>query len=106
MSDHQVRPPVHRLTDEDARQLLAKGLVPLCHAKGPSRVGLEIGCDEKTVRRARDMESTLGLACFINLLAYDPMAVAALLAEVGFKLQPLDANRRDWLGLAAKAQSF
>lgn len=80
-----VRPPVKRLTDADARHLLAAGLLKVCHDHGPSRVGLEIGCDEKTVRRARDEGSTLGLACAFNLLDVDERALDAIAAAKGFR---------------------
>lgn len=81
-----VRPPTKRLTDADARHLLAAGLIRACHDNGPSRVALEIGCDEKTVRRARDEDSTLGLACSWNLLDIDPSAFNELAAAKGVKL--------------------
>ena len=86
MSQSNVRPNVSRLTDADARHLLADGLIRVCHKIGPSRVALEIGCDEKTVRRARDEESTLGLACTFNLLDVNPGALDALLASKGYRL--------------------
>jgi hypothetical protein len=87
-----VRPNVSRLTDADARHLLADGLIRTCHlAGGPSRVGLEIGCDEKTVRRARDEESTLGLACAWNLLDVNEHALDSLAAAKGFRLARLSS---------------
>ena len=92
MSASQVCPPIRKMTDADARHYLADGLIRVCHEQGPSRVALEIGCDEKTVRRARDEESTLGLASFVNLAAYDPAAVAPLLAQIGFRLAAIDAD--------------
>lgn len=92
MSASRVRPSVHRLTDTDARHLLAEGLIKVCHHEGPSRVALEIGCDEKTVRRARDEDSTLGLACTFNLLDVDPHALDALAAAKGVRLVPLTAK--------------
>jgi hypothetical protein len=92
VADKQVRPNSHRLTDEDARHLLADGLLRCCHRMGPSRVALETGCDEKTIRRARDEESTLGLACTFNLLDVDPHALDALAASKGLMLVPLILN--------------
>lgn len=89
MPDRNVRPISRKLTDADARHLLADGLLRVCHAHGPSRVALEAGCDEKTIRRARDEESTLGLACAINMLDIDPHVLDALLAAKGFMLAPL-----------------
>src|SRR6185312_5100075 len=66
-------------------------LLRACHAHGPSRVALATGCDEKTIRRARDEESTLGLACTFNLLDINEHALDALIAAKGFMLVPLMA---------------
>lgn len=88
-----VRPNVWRLTDADARHLLADGIIRTCAltgpngaALGPSRVGLEIGCDEKTVRRARDEESTLGIACAFNLLDVNERALDTIANAKGFAI--------------------
>lgn len=89
MADNQVRPKSQKLTDADARHLLAYGLLKTCHREGPSRVAVEAGCDEKTIRRARDEESTLGLASSWNLLDIDPHALDALAASKGVMLVPL-----------------
>ena len=89
MPDNRVRPTSSRLSDTDARHLLAYGLLRACHRHGPSRVGFDIGCDEKTVRRARDEESTLGLACTVNLLDVDEHALDALFAAKGKMVVPL-----------------
>jgi hypothetical protein len=97
MSGGRRCPNIPKLTDTDVRHLLADGIVRACGKPntigggtiGPSRVGMAIGCDEKTVRRARDQESTLGLACAVNLLDVDPSALDALLAAKGFVLTPL-----------------
>lgn len=95
MPDNHVRPNVRRLTDADARHLLADGLIRICRTHGPSRVALETGCDEKTIRRARDEESTLGLACVLNLLDIDAGVLDALLASKGFMLRPMSAGAPD-----------
>jgi hypothetical protein len=103
MTDQHVRPPVRKLTDADARHLLADGLLRACHANGPSRVALEIGCDEKTVRRARDEESTLGLACSWNLLDVDEHGLDAMAAAKGFMLVRLMAGAPDIIASAGAA---
>ena len=92
MANNRVRPNSRKITDADARHLLADGLLRVCHQLGPSRVALETGCDEKTIRRARDEESTLGLACTFNLLDADEHALDALAASKGFMLVPLLAK--------------
>lgn len=100
MSDQHVRPSVKRLTDADARHLLAYGLLKVCHREGPSRVALETGCDEKTIRRARDEESTLGLACTFNLLDIDEHVLDALLAAKGKMLVPMMSDAPDIISAA------
>lgn len=95
MHGNRVRPNVQKLTDADARHLLADGLLRVCHKLGPSRVALETGCDEKTIRRARDEESTLNLACAWNLLDADPHALDAIAAAKGVMLVPLAAKAGD-----------
>lgn len=92
MHNKRVRPSGRKLTDTDARHLLASGLLRACHEYGPSRVALESGCDEKTIRRARDEESTLGLACTFNLLDVDPTALDALAAAKGVAIIPLEID--------------
>lgn len=101
MASKHVRPPVSRLTDSDARHLLAYGLLRACHANGPSRVALEIGCDEKTVRRARDEESTLGLACAWNLLDVDEHALDAIAAAKDVRIVPITRESGEDALLAA-----
>lgn len=103
MPDQRVRPNTKRLTDADARHLLSDGLLRACHQHGPSRVALETGCDEKTIRRARDEESTLGLACVFNLLDIDAHALDALAASKGVMLVPLMASAPDIIASAGAA---
>lgn len=103
MSASHVRPNSRRLTDDDARHLLAFGLLRACHQHGPSRVALEIGCDEKTVRRARDEESTLGLACAWNLLDVDLTALDALAAAKDVRIVPMSREAGKDALLAAAA---
>lgn len=98
--NNHVRPCSRKLTDADARHLLADGLLRSCHEHGPSRVAVEAGCDEKTIRRARDEDSTLGLACTVNLLDIDSHALDALLAAKGVMLVPLTATAPDIVAAA------
>jgi hypothetical protein len=103
VSATHVRPPIEPLTDADARHLLADGLLRLCHKHGPSRVALKSGCDEKTIRRARDEESTLNLACSWNLLDIDEHALDALAAAKGVMIVPLMAGGNDVIPAAGAA---
>jgi hypothetical protein len=100
---NHVRPNASALTDADARHLLAAGLIRACHTHGPSRVALTTGCDEKTIRRARDEESTLGLACAFNLLLVDPHALDELLAALGYMAVPLVPQAGDIIPAAGAA---
>lgn len=92
MAAKRVRPFRRKLTDADARHLLAAGLLSACHEHGPSVIAVESGCDEKTIRRARDEQSTLGLACTFNLLDIAPNALDALAGAKGFALIPLEID--------------
>lgn len=103
MTDNHVRPSVRKLTDSDARHLLADGLLRVCHAHGPSRVAVEAGCDEKTIRRARDEEHTLNLAATWNLLDVDPHALDALAAAKGVMLVKLFSGSSDVIPAAGAA---
>ncbi len=89
MADTTVRPPVEPLTEGEARHLLAAGLLKPTHEDGPTRVALKIGCTEKTVRKARDEETTLRLDYSWNALLANSRALDALAAHFGLRLTPL-----------------
>lgn len=93
MSKAHVRPPVEALTEAEARHLLAAGLLKPTHEQGPAKVALKLGCDEKTVRRARDKETTLRLDYSWNTLLADRHALDPLAAHYGFRLSPLDPEK-------------
>lgn len=80
---NNVRPPVALLTDNDVRELVSPELIKMCAADGPSRVALDIGCEEKTVRRARDKETSLKASTTFNMLARDTTALDPILAHFG-----------------------
>lgn len=87
-----VRPLVALLTEDDARELLARPLRKLCSEHGPTRVAKALGgVDEKTVRNARDERSTLCLDTAANLLALDPHALDGFLGHFGRRSVPADA---------------
>lgn len=102
----EVCPTPSRVTDSDVRHLLAGGLVRLCHEHGPSRVALEAGCDEKTIRRARDEENTLGLATVLNLALFDDRAVAPLFAAIGKRLVDINPKPVSFPQIAAVASEL
>lgn len=86
-----VRPPIVPLTELDAREKLSRALLKVCSEHGPTRVGKAIGCDEKTVRNARDEKSTLSLDTAANLLLLDGAAFDGILAHFGRVSAPLDS---------------
>lgn len=106
MSNKRVRPISRKLTDADARHLLAAGLLRVCHEHGPSRVAVETGCDEKTIRRARDEVHTLGLACSWNLLDVDPTALDALAASKGVCILPLEVDFEEDMEIIAELSAL
>lgn len=97
MSDpiNQVRPKPSLLTDMNVRDLLAPALVRICAQHGNDRAALEIGVDEKTVRRARDKETTLKTHSVFNALAIDPSALDLVLAHFGLMTIPMPTEVRD-----------
>lgn len=85
-----VRPSVGLLTEDDAREMLASVLLPLCQAQGPTRVARSLGgVDEKTVRNARDEKSLLSFDTAANLLALDPHAFEPVLNHFGRRSVPI-----------------
>lgn len=92
-----------QLTDEHARRLFAKSSGPVIDTHGPTSIARQIGCDERTLRRARDQKSTPGLACAFNLLDIDSHALDALIAAKGFMLVPLVATTTDVIPAAGAA---
>lgn len=87
-----VPPPAIPLTVEDAREILAAPLRSLCSDHGPTAVARSIGgCEDKTVRDARDEKSTLRLDYAANLLLLDGTALDGFLARVGRRSVPMDA---------------
>lgn len=92
MGDQRVRPPVVPLTELDARELLARPLLALTQRLGPQRVAKAAGCNEKTIRNARDEKSTLRLDYVANLLLLDPAALDAVLGHYGRRSVPTDST--------------
>lgn len=89
MNRSHVPPSATKLTDSNVRHLVAYGLLGPCHRYGPKKVALEAGCRPKTIRRARDEDTTLGLASTLNALDLDPHILDAALAAKGFMIVPM-----------------
>jgi len=90
MSEGHVRPTVSLMTDDDVRALLSPVLISMCAKDGPSRVAINIGCEEKTVRRARDRETSLKASTTFNLLAPNGKALDPILAHFGRRSVAID----------------
>lgn len=92
MTAGNVLTAARRLTESEARHHLALGLQRVVKAHGPSRVGLDAGVDEKTIRNARDELTSLKLHTALNLLSTDETVLDELLAAYGYRLAPLSAD--------------
>lgn len=101
MERNSVRPNIAPLTEQEARHLLAAGLLAPVYEHGPTRVALTIGCDEKTVRKARDEQTTLRLDLAFNALLADPCALDKLLAHYGYRRAAAHADPANDLATAA-----
>lgn len=93
----QVCPSRSLLTDNEVRALIAPVLLAWCgeEGQGPSRIALDIGCEEKTVRRARDRETSLKASTIFNMLARDGAALDPILAHFGRRSTAIEADCLD-----------
>ncbi|WP_426163038.1 hypothetical protein [Sandarakinorhabdus sp. DWP1-3-1] len=97
----KIIPNARLLTDDDYRRLSSAGIRRVSAADGCARLALEVGCDERTMRNARDRRSSLSGASLFNMLAKDPSALDELLAHFGYRAAPIDAATADDAGLNA-----
>lgn len=85
-----VRPPVTPFTDDDVREITRSVLLPLCSDMGPTRVARALGgVDERTIRRAREEQTTLCMDTMANLLLLDGTAFDGFLTKVGRRSVPI-----------------
>lgn len=88
----KVLPSATPFTDDDVREIIRGVLLPLCSDMGPTRVANALtGVEERTVRRARDEQTTLCLDTAANLLRLDPLAFDGFLARVERRSVPMHA---------------
>jgi hypothetical protein len=92
MTAGSVSPISTRLTDADYRRLVAATVGRLCLVHGKDRLALEAGCDERTMRHARDERTSLSAASLFNMLALDASALDELASHFGLKLVALEAS--------------
>lgn len=91
MTGVHVLPNGNRLTEADYRQLVAAGVRRCSAAEGAARFAVEVGCDEKTMRAARDGKSSLVGSTLFNMLLVNPTVLDELAAHFGLRLMPLEA---------------
>jgi hypothetical protein len=101
--DTPVIAPAQAITQEEYRHYIAAGLLAPTHEHGPTKVGLRIGCNEQTVRDARDERSTLRGDFAWNLLLVDPHALGPIAAHFGKVLVDRDRRPVDWNEVAVTA---
>lgn len=101
--DRVVPAPPSSLTQEEYRHLIATGMLHPVHELGPTKVGLRIGCNEQTVRDARDKKSTLRGDLSWNMLLVDEHALDAVAAHFGKAIVDKNPAPVDWtqLGIAS-----
>lgn len=91
MTGARVCPNRRRLTEADYRALVAAGIRRATAKDGAARFAVEVGCDEKTMRAARDGKSSLIGSTLANTLAVDLSTLDELLAHFGLRLVPIEA---------------
>ena len=94
MDRGKVVPKPTRLTETDYRRIVARG-IRRCAANGAGRFGIEVGCDERTMRNARDEKSTLAGPTLWNMLIVDRTALDELAAHFGKRLVDIDLVEAD-----------
>lgn len=83
MADKHVCPKPQPPTDREVRKLVAEPMLRLSYAGGIDSLARDLGVNEKTVRRARDEESTVSANTVIALFWQDRAFREALLSHVG-----------------------
>jgi hypothetical protein len=87
-----VTPKRSRITDAEYRRFVAQGVRRLAVKDGAARLGLDVGCGERTMRDARDEKSSLSGATLFNLLSVDPSALDELLAHFNLCTRELEPS--------------
>lgn len=104
LADPTVDPSPWPLTEDEYRDKLSKGIGAIVQELGPTKVGGRIGCNEKTVRNARDKATFLDAYLCWNFLLADPHALDPLAAHFNMRLVPLDdTGPTDWAAIGASA---
>ncbi|MBM3333189.1 hypothetical protein FJY63_00855 [Candidatus Sumerlaeota bacterium] len=92
MPDRPVCPDRIIPTDAEVRRMVAEPMLRLSYAGGIDALAVELGVNEKTVRRARDEETTVAATTLIALFRRDREFREAMLAAVGERSVPVNAR--------------
>lgn len=92
MTPGNVPAKARPLSESDYRELVGKALRRATLETGKlGRLADAAGCDERTLRNARDEKNTLSGPALLNLLAVDPAMLDGLLAHFGLRAAPVDS---------------
>lgn len=91
-SRNQVCPKVQPPTDREARRIIAEPMLRLSFAAGIDSLARDLGVNEKTVRRARDEETTLNAGTVFALFWRDRGFRETLLSYVNERPVPVNAT--------------
>lgn len=78
-------------TDAEVRRMVAEPMLRLSYADGIDALAVELGVNEKTVRRARDEEGTVHATTLVALFRRDRAFREAMLATIGERPVPIAA---------------
>lgn len=78
-------------TDAEVRRMVAEPMLRLSYNRGIDAVAVELGVNEKTVRRARDEEGTVHATTLVALFRADRPFREVMLSAVGERPVPLEA---------------
>lgn len=95
MADRHVCPDRLTPTDAEVRRMVAEPMLRLSYAGGIDALALDLGVNEKTVRRARDEETTVAAPTLVALFRRDRAFREAMLAVIGEKPVSLAAQCDD-----------
>lgn len=104
MTPGNVRTEAHPLSESDYRRLVGHALRRATLETGQmGRLADAAGCDDRTLRNARDEVNSLSGRALINLLAVDPAMLDGLLANFGLRAVPVDCTTPAYATMLAEA---
>ncbi len=79
-------------TDAEVRRMVAEPMLRLSYDRGIDALAVDLGVNEKTVRRARDEEGTVHATTLIALFRADRAFREVMLSAVGERPVPMEAT--------------